>query len=99
LQSHWGLDVYSAWRQTYYYFNEVDVQRLGIWASAYIEYKPRADLALKLEADNIATHGLEYVREFYDPFRDVGGGQLTSIDNRSPRFGPELTFRVRKTFG
>jgi len=99
LQSHWGLDVYSAWRQTFYYFSEVDVQRLGIWASAYIEYQPRTDLAVKLEADNIATHGLEYIREFYDPFRDVGGGQLTSIENRSPRFGPELTFRVRKTFG
>ena len=47
----------------------------------------------------IATHGLEYIREFYDPYRNVGGGQLSSIDNRSPRFGPELTFRLRKTFG
>ncbi len=98
-RSHWGLDAFSAWRQTNYYFNEVDVQRLGLWVDAYFEYQPRHDLALKLEADNIATHGMEYVREFYDPFRDVGGGQLTSIDNRSPRFGPELTFRVRKTFG
>jgi hypothetical protein len=98
-RSHWGLDVFSAWRATSYYFSEVDVQRLGLWADAYFEYQPRPDLALKLEADNIATHGLEYIREFYDPFRDVGGGQLSSIDNRSPRFGPELTFRVRKTFG
>ena len=99
LQSHWGLDMFSAVRGTNYYFSEIDIQRLGIWASAYVEYQPRADLAVKLEADNIATHGRENVREFYNPFRDVGGGQLTSIDNRSPRFGPELTFRVRKTFG
>jgi hypothetical protein len=99
LKSHWGFDAYPAWRQTLYYFNEIDVQRLGLWVDAYFEYKPREDLALKLEADNVATHGLEYIREFYDPFRDVDGGQLTSIDNRSPRFGPELTFRVRKTFG
>jgi len=98
-KSHWGLDMFSAWRQTNYYFNEVDVQRLGLWVDAYFEYQPRPDLALKLEADNIATHGMEYIREFYDPFRDVGGGRLTSIDNRSPRFGPELTLRVRKTFG
>jgi hypothetical protein len=98
-RSHWGIDAYSAWRQTEYYFDEVDVQRLGLWADAYFEYQPRPDLALKFEADNIATHGLESIREFYDPYRDIGGGQLTSIDNRSPRFGPELAFRVRKTFG
>ena len=99
LNSHWGIDYYSAWRQTNYYFNEIDVQRLGTWVDAFFEYKPRPDLGLKIEADNIATHGLEYIREFYQPFRDVAGGQLTSIDTRSPRFGPELTFRVRKTFG
>ena len=99
LRSHWGFDAYPAWRQTYYYFSEVDTQRLGIWLDAYVEYKPREDLALKLEADNLATHGGEYIRAFYDPFRDVGGGQLSSVDNRSPRFGPELTFHVRKTFG
>jgi len=98
-RSHWGLDAYAAWRQTYYYFSEVDTQRLGIWLDAYFEYKPRPDLGLKLEADNLATHGLEFVRAFYDPFRDVGGGQLSSVDTRSPRFGPELAFRVRKTFG
>jgi hypothetical protein len=54
---------------------------------------------LKFEADNLFTHGLEQIRAFYDPFRDVGGGVLSSIDNRSPRFGPELTVRARKTFG
>ncbi|HEY2710791.1 MAG TPA: TonB-dependent receptor [Caulobacteraceae bacterium] len=97
--SRWGLDVYSAWRQTLYYFSEVDVQRLGYWADAYFEYKPRPDLGVKFEADNIATHGLEYIRQFYAPFRDVGGGELASVDNRSPRFGPEFSVRVRKTWG
>jgi len=97
--SHWGIDLYPAWRQTNYYFDEVDVQRLGLWVDAFFEYKPRPDLGLKIEADNVSSHGLELIREFYDPFRDVNGGQLTSVDNRSPRFGPELTFRVRKTFG
>jgi len=99
LRSHWGVDYYSAWRQTFYYYDEVDVQRLGTWVDAFFEYQPRPDLALKIEADNLATHGLEYIREFYDPYRDVAGGQLSSIDNRSPRFGPELSFRLRKTFG
>ncbi len=99
LKSTFVIDVYPPWRATNYHFNEVDTQRLGWWVDAYIEYKPRPDFSLKLEADNLATHGLEQIRAFYDPFRDVGGGALASIDNRSPRFGPDFQLRARKTFG
>ncbi|HEY1753548.1 MAG TPA: TonB-dependent receptor plug domain-containing protein [Caulobacteraceae bacterium] len=99
LKSTWTIDVIPAWRQSEYLFSEVDTQRLGVWIDAYFEYKPRPDLSIKIEGDNLATHGLEQIRAFYDPFRDVNGGVLNSIDNRSPRFGPELTIRVRKTFG
>lgn len=99
LKSVLQVDVFSAWRGTSYHFNEVDTQRLGWWADVFIEYRPRPDLSFKVEADNLFTHGLEQIRAFYDPFRDVGGGALSRIDNRSPRFGPELTLRARKTFG
>jgi hypothetical protein len=100
LKSSWGFDVIPAWRQTSYYFSEVDTQRLGLWADAYFEYKPRPDLSIKFEGDNLASHGMEYIRAFYQPFRDTpGGGALTSIDGRHPRFGPELAVRIRKTFG
>ncbi|HEY1425297.1 MAG TPA: TonB-dependent receptor [Caulobacteraceae bacterium] len=99
LKSVLQVDVFSAWRQREYHFNEVDTQRLGWWADVFIEYRPRPDLSFKIEADNLFTHGLEQVRAFYDPFRDVGGGALSTVDTRSPRFGPELTLRARKTFG
>jgi hypothetical protein len=99
LKSTWGFDVFPAWRQTEYQFDEIDTQRLGLWVDAFFEYRPRPDFSIKVEADNITSHGLEQVRAFYDPYRDVDGGALSSIDNRSPRFGPELTIRARKTFG
>jgi hypothetical protein len=99
LKSTFVIDIFSAWRATTYHFNEVDTQRLGWWGDVYLEYKPRPDLSLKIEADNLFTHGLEQIRAFYDPFRDVGGGALSSIDNRSPRLGPYFQFRARKTFG
>ncbi len=99
LKSHWGFDYFSAFRQTTYHFNEIDTQRLGTWVDAYFEYQPRPDFSVKFEVDNIATHGFEQIRAFYDPYRDVGGGALNSIDTRSPRFGPEFTIRARKTFG
>lgn len=98
-KSTWAFDIFPAWRQTQYLFDEVDTQRLGLWVDVYYEYKPRPDLSIKLEADNLASHGMEQIRAFYDPFRDVGGGLLSSIDTRSPRYGPELTLRLRKTFG
>jgi hypothetical protein len=99
IKSRWGFDVFPSNRQTEYHFDEIDTQRLGLWIDAYVEYQPRPDFSLKLEADNITSHGLEQIRAFYDPYRDVDGGALSSIDNRSPRFGPELTIRARKTFG
>jgi hypothetical protein len=99
IKSVFVVDLFSAWRATSYHFNEVDTQRLGWWLDMYLEYKPRPDFSVKFEADNLFTHGLEQVRAFYDPFRDVNGGRLTSIDNRSPRFGPFLQVRARKTFG
>jgi TonB-dependent receptor-like protein len=99
LKSTFSIDVFPAWRASEYLFSEVDTQRLGLWVDAVWEYKPSPDVAIKIEADNLASHGMEQVRAFYAPFRDVGGGQLSSVDTRAPRFGPELTFRVRKTFG
>ena len=99
LKSTWGFDLFPSWRQSQYLFDEVDTQRLGLWIDTFWEYKPRPDLSLRVEADNLASHGQEQIRAFYVPFRDVGGGVLSSIDTRSPRFGPELSVRLRKTFG
>ena len=98
LRSTWGFDVSPPWRQAEYHFNEVDVQTLGPWLDLWFEYKPRPDLSLRLEGDNLLRHGVEQVRRFYDPFRDVGGGALSAIDDRNPHFGQELMFRMRKTF-
>jgi hypothetical protein len=99
LRSTWGIDYYAAWRQTTYYFSEVDTQHLGLWLEVYFEWKPTPDWSLKVEADNLTGHGLEYQRDIYDPFRDVAGGTLAEVDTRRPHFAQELTVRLRKTFG
>ena len=99
LKSTWGFDVFPAWRQVSYLVEEVDTQELGLFVDAYFEYKPRPDLSVKFEGDNLTSHGLTQIRAFYDPFRDLNGGQLSAIDAHYPRFGPEFSVRVRKTFG
>ncbi len=99
LKSTWGFDIFPAWRQVSYLVDEVDTQDLGLFVDAYFEYKPRPDLSVKFEGDNLTSHGLTQIRAFYDPFRNVNGGQLASTDAHYPRFGPEFSVRVRKTFG
>ena len=99
LKSTWGFDIYPAWRQVNYLVDEVDTSELGLFVDAYFEYKPWPDLSVKVEGDNLSSHGLTQIRAFYDPFRDVNGGMLSSIDAHYPRFGPEFSVRVRKTFG
>jgi hypothetical protein len=99
LKSTWGFDVFAANRQREYLFSEIDTQELGPWLDVFFEYKPKPDLSIRFEGDNLTTHGLEQVRAFYDPFRDVGGGTPSLVDRRDPHFGQEFQVRVRKTFG
>ena len=99
LKSTWGWDVFPAWRQTRYHFNEIDTDRLGTYVDIYFEYKPRSDFALRAELDNATSHGFDHIRQFFDPFRDDPGAQVSSVDQRHPRFGPIIFLRARKTFG
>lgn len=99
LKSNWGFDVFPSWRQTYYHFSEVDTDKLGTWVDFFYEYKPRADFALRAELDNASGRGFVHIRQFFDPFRDDPGAEVSSLDSRHPRFGPEIFVRARKTFG
>jgi hypothetical protein len=99
LKSIWGFDVFAASRQREYLFSEIDTQALGPWLDVFFEYKPRTDLSIRFEGDNLTTHGLEQARAFYDPFRNVGGGAPSLVDRRDPHFGQEFQVRIRKTFG
>jgi len=99
LKSTWGVDVGLAWRQIEYHFNEIDTQRLSATVNVYFEYKPRPDLSLRVEADNLIAHNFVQTRAFFDPFRGAGVGALSAVDTRRTRFGPELAVQVRKVFG
>lgn len=96
-KSTWGIDMFGAWRETYYRFNEIDTDRLKTWVAFHIEYKPRPDLALRLELDNATARGFEHIRAYYPGPRNLAGDPL--IDTRDLSSGQEFYVRVRKTFG
>jgi outer membrane receptor protein involved in Fe transport len=97
LKSTWGFDIFGAWRQTYYRFNEIDTDELKTWVAFFTEYKPRPDLAIRVELDNATARHFQHRRDVYPAPRNAS--TPTYIETRDNRFGRMLYIRVRKTFG
>jgi hypothetical protein len=93
----WGVDMYNRWTQPNYYSSEIDVYKLKTWISTYVEFKPRPDLALHFEIDNLGGRGFERILYVYNGPRDTSS--LAYIDDRRQEFGPYIYFRIRKTLG
>ena len=93
----WGVDVFDQWRQTYYRFNEIDTDQLKIYISPFAEYKPRDDLAIRLEIANASGRGFEHTRQIYLGPRNTDGLNYTDI--RNLHTGRGIHLRIRKTFG
>ncbi len=93
----WGFDVFGAWRETSYRFNEIDTDRLKTWLAFHIEYKPRPDLTLRAEFDNATGRGFEHIREYFPGPRNLNGDPV--IDTRDLHYGRLFYIRARKTFG
>jgi hypothetical protein len=96
-KSSWGIDVFNRWTESYARFNELDVYKLKTWVDAWIDYKPRPDLSVHVEVDNIGGRGYERLLYVYRGPRDTNG--LDYIDDRRQDFKPYLYIRLRKTFG
>ncbi len=93
----WGFDLNSGWRQTYYRFNEVATNKEFLpWSDLFTEWKPRGDLLVRVEIDNLFARGFQYNRLDFDGPRGVSPVRFD--DNRRLPFGRELYLRVRKTF-
>src|SRR5207237_6365006 len=61
----WGFDIFNAYRETYYRFNEVDVDDLRTYEVVFAEYKPRPDLTFRFEFHNLDARSYRHVREIY----------------------------------
>lgn len=97
LKMTWGVDVFDQWRQTYYRFDEIDTDKLKTYVSIYGEYKPRADLAIRLMVENASGRGFEHTRQICPGPRNTNGLALTDI--RNLHTGRGLYARIRKSFG
>ena len=96
-KSNWGIDVFNRWNETNFRLAEVDTYKLSTWVDLFVEYKPRPDLSLRAELDNVGDRGFQRILYVYGGPRNTS--PLTYVDNRKQEFGPYLFFRLRKTFG
>jgi outer membrane receptor protein involved in Fe transport len=93
----WGLEAYGGWRETYYRFSEIETYKLRTFVVTYLDYKPRPDITLRVEIDNLTARNFERINTSYAGPRP--GSPLDYIDTQDLEFGRILFLRVRKTFG
>jgi outer membrane receptor protein involved in Fe transport len=96
-KSTFGVDVFGHGTQTAYDLSEIDSSDYGVFIDPFVEYKPRADLAIRFEAANAAGLAEDYTRVIYNGPRNAYG--LSYIDSRRLNSGPGFHIRIRKTFG
>ncbi len=97
LKMTWGFDALGQFTETNYRFNEIDTDKIKIYVSPFIEYKPRADLSFRAELRNAGGRGVEHTREVYNGPRDRSGPAF--VDVRDLHTGRFIYLRIIKTFG
>jgi outer membrane receptor protein involved in Fe transport len=97
LKSVWGLDVTGAYRETAYRLSEIETKKFSTTMLAFVEYKARPDLTLRIEAQTFNQRNVKRIRDVYIGSR--ANNVLDYIDVRDLEWGGSLFFRLRKSFG
>jgi outer membrane receptor for ferrienterochelin and colicin len=91
-----GVDAFSANRQTYYRFDEIDNDKIKTFVVVYADYRPRPDVVVRVEVDNATSRGFRHTNYVYSGPR--GTSPLAYVDDRNLQIGRTVMLRVRKTF-
>jgi hypothetical protein len=95
LKSTWGISIGGGWRERYWRYDEFDLLKLSDYYTLNYEYKPTGKLSFRLELNNLTNRPFA---QTYTVYQDARPSPLGYIDWRSERSGPEIHFRVRRTF-
>jgi len=97
--ANWGVDTSGQvpWRQTVYRTDAIETVKVRPYITPFVEWKPRPDIQLHFEVQDIFGTTLRDTRDQYAGPRDRAG--LLFTDDRLQHFGREYYFRVRKYFG
>jgi len=93
----WGVYADGGWQQAYQRFNAVDTIKLDPFLMVFVEWRPRPDLNIRAEIENITERGYRRTTLIYPGLRNGGGAP--TLSDRDLHFGRILCLRVRKSFG
>lgn len=96
-KTSFGVEAYGAWRDTYYRYNEISTDKLKTFVKPFVEYRPRPDIVIRGEIQNVTERGFRHTRQVYGGPRNTS--PLLYTDDRDIQFGRMYWIRVRKTFG
>jgi TonB dependent receptor len=94
---NWGIDVFGQQRERYFRSTEVDTYKYGTFVSPFIEWKPRADLAVRVELDNASHRPFKREFDHYAGTRDAAALASTLVRKEYP--SQVFYIRLRKMFG
>ena len=97
LKANWGVDVFGGFGESNYRLTEIETKKYETFATVFAEVKPRPDLILRVEIQNVTARDVQRIREVYAGPRDRA--VLAYTDVRNLEWGRCLFVRLRKTFG
>ena len=93
----WGVDAFGGWRETNYRFNEIQVRKLKTFVTPFVDWKPRADITVRAEIQNVTERGFRNTRYEYAGPRSTSA--FEGVDDRDLQVGRYFYLRIRKTLG
>ena len=91
----YGADFFGEFEEVFYRINEVRRIEYDTFVNVFAEYKPRPDLALRFELQNVTARERRQLREFYDGPRNLD--RLSGSEFRNVQSPTGFYFRIRKT--
>ena len=94
-----GADIGGGFRQTSYRFNLIETVKLATYVRPYAEWKPRPDLALRMELPLVTAPRVRFrdTLQIFPGPRSAGG--LPDIQDRQFHFPRGWYVRILKNFG
>ncbi|MDP3854916.1 TonB-dependent siderophore receptor [Phenylobacterium sp.] len=93
----WGVDVSGGFRETFYRLTEIETRKFETFATVFAELKPRSDIVLRVEVQNIGARDVQRIREVHAGPRSTAAIAYTDV--RDLEWGRALFLRLRKTIG
>jgi len=94
-----GAELYGGYQSRFYRFNAVDQFKLDPFLMTYVEWRPRPDINLRAELENITKRGYRQTNVTFLGLRDAEQAGAARLFDRNFHHGRILYLRVRKTFG